>query len=61
MRQIRNWLTSVCVVLAWNSWAQTPTITDFNPKAASYGTTITITGTNFSTTPVLNAVFFWKR
>lgn len=58
MRQIRNWLTSVCVVLTWSSWAQTPTITDFNPKAASYGTTITITGTNFSTTPVLNAVFF---
>ncbi len=58
MRQIRNWLTSVCVVLVWSSWAQTPTITDFNPKAASYGTTITITGTNFSTTPVLNAVFF---
>jgi hypothetical protein len=38
--------------------AQVPTITDFNPKSATPGTAVTITGTNFSTTPANNIVFF---
>jgi hypothetical protein len=38
--------------------AQVPTITDFNPKSGDVGSIVTITGTNFSTTPANNIVFF---
>jgi len=37
------------------------TISDFNPKSGSAGTTVTITGTNFSTTPGNNIVRFNNR
>lgn len=36
----------------------TPTITDVSPTSGSSGTEVTITGTNFSTTPTDNAVAF---
>jgi hypothetical protein len=49
-------------LLAWtlplSLWAQVPTITNFTPKRGGVGTTITITGTNFSTTPANNIVWF---
>lgn len=35
-----------------------PTITSFSPTSGAVGTLITITGTNFSTTPSSNLVFF---
>lgn len=35
-----------------------PTITSFTPGSGSIGTTVTITGTNFSTTPANNTVLF---
>lgn len=35
-----------------------PTITNFTPTSGSVGTTVTITGTNFSPTPGNNIVFF---
>jgi len=35
-----------------------PTITSFTPTIATVGTTITITGTNFDTTPANNEVYF---
>ncbi len=35
-----------------------PTITNFTPASGSIGTTVTITGTNFSTTPANNTVTF---
>jgi hypothetical protein len=35
-----------------------PTISDFNPKSGAIGTTVIITGTNFSNTPANNIVFF---
>jgi photosystem II stability/assembly factor-like uncharacterized protein len=35
-----------------------PTISDFNPKLGSIGTTVTITGANFSTTTANNIVYF---
>jgi len=35
-----------------------PTIVNFNPTGGIIGTTITITGTNFSTTPASNIVYF---
>ena len=38
--------------------AQVPTITDFNPKSGDAGSMVIITGTNFSTTPASNIVFF---
>ena len=38
--------------------AQKPTITSFSPTSGVIGTTVTITGTNFNTTPAQNTVFF---
>jgi gliding motility-associated-like protein len=38
--------------------APPPTITSFTPASGPIGTTVTITGTNFSTTPANNIVFF---
>jgi sugar lactone lactonase YvrE len=36
----------------------TPTLTGFSPTSGTEGTTVTLTGTNFSTTPANNAVKF---
>jgi gliding motility-associated-like protein len=38
-----------------------PTITSFTPASGSVGTTVTITGTNFSTTPTDNDVRFFNN
>ena len=38
--------------------ASVPTITSFTPTSGPTGTTVTITGTNFSTTPADNIVYF---
>jgi len=38
--------------------APIPTITSFSPTSGAIGTTVTITGTNFSATPASNTVFF---
>ena len=35
-----------------------PVITDFSPHSGAVGSTVTITGTNFSTTPSANIVYF---
>lgn len=40
------------------SAANTPTITSFTPTSGAIGTAVTITGTNFSTTPANNTVQF---
>lgn len=49
---------SLCFQLAAiYSFAQ-PTITNFSPVSDLIGTTVIITGTNFSTTPANNIVFF---
>jgi len=37
---------------------QPPTITSFSPASGTVGTTVTITGTNFSSNPANNIVFF---
>lgn len=39
-------------------YAQVPTITSFSPASGPIGTTVTIAGTNFSTTPANNIVYF---
>lgn len=44
--------------LSFKTQAQIPTLTGFNPISGSVGTSVTITGTNFSTTPANNIVFF---
>jgi len=38
--------------------AQVPTLTSFSPASGPVGTSVIITGTNFSTTPASNIVFF---
>ena len=40
------------------SFAQVPTIASFTPASGPVGTTVTITGTNFSATPANNIVYF---
>jgi len=47
---LRNTLPATAPVL--------PTITSFTPTSGPIGTTVTITGTNFSTTPANNIVWF---
>ena len=46
-------LLGICPLLA-----QVPAITDFTPKSGEVGSTVTITGINFSTTPANNTVYF---
>ncbi len=46
-----------CMLLPMLALAQ-PTISSFSPISAEVGATVTITGTNFSTTPTNNTVFF---
>ncbi len=46
------------LVISVISFAQVPTITSFSPTQAEVGATVTITGTNFSTTANDNIVYF---
>ncbi len=46
------------VVLSLSVIAQVPTITSFSPASAEVGASVTITGTNFSTTLSNNVVYF---
>jgi hypothetical protein len=46
------------LVISVISFAQVPTITSFSPTQAEVGATVTITGTNFSTTNNDNIVYF---
>src|SRR5689334_15975217 len=48
----------VLVLFALKSFAQAPTITSFSPMRAAVGASVTITGTNFDTTPANNVVYF---
>ena len=45
-------------VSVFHNIADPPTITSFTPTSGNVGTTVTITGTNFDTTPANNTVFF---
>ncbi len=57
-------LTWICIIVIFecslfhNSQAQVPSISSFTPTNGSTGTTVTITGTNFSTTTNNNIVKF---
>ena len=45
-------------IFATTTIAQVPTITGFTPTSGPIGTTVTITGTNFSQFPINNKVYF---
>ncbi len=47
----------VCALAISHLFAQTPTITSFSPTNGPIGTSVTIVGTNFDTTPANNIVF----
>src|SRR5688572_15746644 len=54
-----NFKVASIFLLVWNFAAgQVPTIQSFSPAAGLIGATVTITGTNFSSTPSDNIVFF---
>jgi len=46
------------LMLSYSLVAQVPSITSFNPSSGPIGTVVTITGTNFNTTPASNIVYF---
>lgn len=48
----------LCSLLYLDASAQAPTITSFAPVSGPIGTTVTIIGTNFDTTPANNLVMF---
>lgn len=52
-------LSSVVIIFAASKLsAQVPTVTSFTPASGPIGTAVTISGTNFSTTPADNIVWF---
>ncbi|MDP4238811.1 MAG: FG-GAP-like repeat-containing protein, partial [Bacteroidota bacterium] len=51
-------LLSLCLSLYFIGQGAVPTITGFSPTTGTIGTTVIITGTNFSTTPSNNIVYF---
>jgi hypothetical protein len=53
----RGFLSAFILLLSLSAIAQ-PAITSFSPASGPVGTVVTITGTNFSTTPANNIVFF---
>jgi hypothetical protein len=50
-------LLSACLMGTYLS-AQAPSVTSFMPSSGPIGTSVTITGTNFNTTPANNIVYF---
>lgn len=52
------WLILCFSISIFDVEAQAPTITSFSPTSGAVGTTVTIIGTNFNTTPVNNIVYF---
>lgn len=58
-RLMNQFLSSVILMLVFqNLYGQAPTITGFTPASGPVGTSVTITGTNFNTTPDNNVVLF---
>lgn len=51
-------LTVILFITFQNLYGQTPTITSFSPASCPVGAAITITGTNFNTTPANNRIAF---
>ena len=55
---LRVLLYLIAIFAANSAWAAAPTITNFSPASGPIGTTVTITGTNFSTTIASDTVKF---
>jgi len=51
-------ITFFCCLLFQDLFGQAPSITSFTPSSGPIGTSVTINGTNFSTTPANNIVYF---
>lgn len=59
MHKKSSFTISFIFLMVWNiSFGQVPVIQSFSPTTGPVGTTVTITGTNFSSTPSNNIVFF---
>lgn len=58
-RNLRFFLAFTIVLLALHSGAQ-PVVNTFSPASAPAGATVTISGSNFSSTPANNIVYFGK-
>ena len=56
MKKIHLFL--ILLTFSMTAQAQAPTVTGFTPGSGPVGTTVTISGTNFNTTPGNNIVFF---
>ena len=56
--KIKYFFFYLLVFVSQLSFSQIPTITSFSPASAEVGDTVTITGTNFSTIPANNIVYF---
>lgn len=54
---LKNSLPIFLLLISLETFSQ-PTISSFSPTSGPVGTTVTITGTNFSTTPANNIVYF---
>ncbi|MFZ1081037.1 MAG: FG-GAP-like repeat-containing protein, partial [Candidatus Kryptoniota bacterium] len=52
------WLALFLFLFSTSAMGQVPTITSFSPTYGPIETTVTITGTNFNTTPANNVVYF---
>lgn len=57
-KTMKNIITILLNVILVQAIAQTPTITNLSPTSGPIGTTVTITGTNFSTTVSNNTIWF---
>ena len=58
MRILKPQLFLLAAIFIASSILAQPTISSFSPSSGPVGTSVTITGTNFSTTPANNIVFF---
>lgn len=56
----KSWSLLPTLLLAFTINAQVPVVNSFSPLAAPVGATVTITGSNFSTVPANNTVYFGK-
>ncbi len=56
--RINNLVVVIALFASHQLFAQIPTISSFSPASGAVGSTVTITGTNFGSTPTDNIVFF---
>ena len=57
-KSILSLLSVMMIGSALTTFSQVPTITSFSPTSGKPGDVVTLTGTNFNTTPANNIVFF---